>query len=283
MSIYEKKTASKKEEHLWDQIKNTEYKELPEWTGFEIIPLLARMVIPIKSIIRRYMKVTVELESDYFPEKRDKVIHTYGAVCKIKFISNDNHSFTGIFTGIDHGLVRLSLAKKPDENNIVPGAAFKFLLDNVPSINFMVMASLEGQSSFNFFEHSFSNIVELPQNRVLQMLAKAFSTVSKDPTKVDVSNLFKIMPNGTKVMMPKTALKLNLVPGKQLSFNEKAHETRDDFRDIPAESILYEVYACELETSDEILLGKIVTKDKFICSEFGDANLFFRHQRFDLN
>jgi hypothetical protein len=76
MNIYEKQTAAKKEEVLWNRIKNTEYKELPEWNGFEIIPLLTRIAIPIKFIIRKYMKVTIELESDYFPERRDKVIHT---------------------------------------------------------------------------------------------------------------------------------------------------------------------------------------------------------------
>jgi hypothetical protein len=282
MSSYEQQTAARKEEILWDKIKETKYQQLPAWRGTEILPLMFK--IPIEFIIRKYLTVTVELESDFFPKSRTKVIHTYGAVCPIKFISNNSHNFTGVFSGIEHGLIRLSLAKKPDKNKMIPGAAVKFLLDEIPSLNFMAMASLEGQSEFDFFKHDFSNFVEEPDDWILQILAKAFATVSKDPNKVDVSDLFRVMPNGERVPNPETASKLKLVPNNQFNFSEKYQEDRDfreDLISIPAGSTLYEVYACDVDTSKETLIGSIVTKDKFICSKFGDAQLFFRHQRFD--
>jgi hypothetical protein len=115
MNNYEGQSASKKEENLWDQIKKTKYSELPKWKGLEIIPLI--VMLPFKWIVRKYMTVTVELQSDFFPESRTKVIHTYGSVCPIKFVPI-NHNFTGVFCGIEHGFIRLSLAKKPDKNNI---------------------------------------------------------------------------------------------------------------------------------------------------------------------
>jgi hypothetical protein len=280
MDSYEEQAAARKEEILWDKIKETKYQQLPTWSGKEILPLIFK--IPIEFIIRKYLKVTVELESDFFPECRTKVIHTYGAVCPIKFISNNSHDFTGVFSGIEHGFIRLSLAKKPDESKIIPGAAIKFLLDGIPSVNFMAMASLEGQSEFNFFEYDFSNFVEEPKSLILKILARAFATVSKDPNKVDVSDLFRVMPNGEKVQNPKIASKLKLVPNREFKFLEASHEVRDDLLTrIPAGSILYEVYACDVSTSNETPIGSIVTKDKFICSKFGDAQLFFRHQRFD--
>lgn len=293
MNDYESKSAAEKEEFLWQKIIQTKYDELPEWTGSEIIPLLPRLLLlPFKTIMRKYMKVTVDLESDFFPKNRTKVIHTFGAVCPIKFISSSLHSFTGLFSGTEYGFIRCSLAKKPEkgdkdknkEQNMIPGLAIKLLIDNVPSVNFMAMASLEGQTSFNLFEQNFSNYVELPQDKIIRLLAKAFGTVSKDPTKVDVSNIFRIMSNGETVHDPKIANKIELAPNKsQFKFLPDFHEIREDLLEIPVGSILYDVYACEDSTSNKILLGSIVTKDKFICSEFGDSQLFFRHQRFDQN
>jgi hypothetical protein len=282
MSDYEKGTAARKAEILWEKTKETKYQKLPAWSGLEILPLVARIAIPIKLIVRKFMSITVERESDFFPEGRKKVIHTYGAVCPVKFVASHNHDFTGIFAGAEHGIIRLSLAKKPDGDKITPGAAIKFLLDGVPSVNFMAMASLEGQSGSDFFKCDFSNFVEKSENLILRIVSNAFATVSKDPTKIDVSDLFRVMPNGEKVQNPTVASKLRLVPNRaQFKFSDEPHDVRDDLVNIPAGSTLYDVYACDVSTSDETLLGSIVTKDNFVCSEFGDSQLFFRHQRFD--
>ena len=45
---------------------------------------------------------------------RLKLIHTVGVVGKVKFASNNNHSYTGIFEGADYGYARLSAAVEPD-------------------------------------------------------------------------------------------------------------------------------------------------------------------------
>ena len=41
---------------------------------------------------------------------RLKLIHTVGVIAKVKFSSNNNHSYTGIFEGADLGYARLSAA-----------------------------------------------------------------------------------------------------------------------------------------------------------------------------
>jgi hypothetical protein len=144
----------------------------------------------------------------------------------------------------------------------------------------MAMASLSGQPSYNFFKMDFSNMVPPPDNFILKILANAFATVSKDPTKVDVSDLFRVLPNGEKVAQPKMASKLRLIPNRELlTFTDTAHDVREDQLNIPIDSKLYDVYAADNVT--ETLLGSIVTTDKFVCSKFGDEQLFFRHQRFD--
>jgi hypothetical protein len=280
VNSYEQATAAEKARILWEKTKETAYEELPKWSGIEILPLIPKILIPIKFIARRYMQVTVSLVSDYFPAGRSKVIHAYGAVCPVKFVSSNAHDYTGVFTGIEHGLIRLSLAKKPDGTTTIPGAAIKFLLDGAPSVNFMAMASLSGQPSYNFFKMDFSNVVAPPDNFILKILANAFATVSKDPTKVDVSDLFRVLPNGEKVPLPKVASKLRLIPNRELlTFADAAHDVREDQLNIPIDSKLYDIYAADDVT--ETLLGSIVTTNKFVCSKFGDEQLFFRHQRFD--
>jgi len=73
---------------------------------------------------------------------RNKYIHTVGNTATVKFtpVSN-NEGYTGIFaSGADHALIRLSLAKQPDQtkttaaealDNFIPGFGLKFLRDGV--------------------------------------------------------------------------------------------------------------------------------------------------------
>jgi hypothetical protein len=45
---------------------------------------------------------------------RSKLIHSQGAVATVKLTNSGQHPFTGIFTGSDHGVVRLSAAAEPN-------------------------------------------------------------------------------------------------------------------------------------------------------------------------
>lgn len=277
---YEDASAETKEAELWRRILKSKYENLPSWTGQEALPLVLRALV--RKASAPYVKVSMERQSDFMPIGRKKLIHTYGAVAPIKFIPEPTSPYTGIFAGTEYGLIRLSLAKKPEKREIVPGLAIKFFIDRHPSINFMAMPSLEGQSSFNFFENDFSNCIDSSDDWILTLLSALFSKVSTDPFKVDVTSCFMILSNAERVAQPKVASKLKLVPNrKQLNFSaNEEHDVRLDFATIQPGTVLYDVYAVDTLGSDS-LMGHLMTKDHFVASEFGDQRLFFRHQRYE--
>ena len=87
-------------------------------------------------------------------QTRKKYIHSVGAVAKCKFISNGNHSFTGIFTGGDFGFCRASSAAKPTATApLVPGMSLKFMRDGVKSADTVTAYGINGlpDRDFNFF------------------------------------------------------------------------------------------------------------------------------------
>ena len=96
------------------------------------------------------MKPTFRHVGDTMPSRmhfftRKKVVHTQGVVVQVKFIpSGISHPFTGMFRGADYGIMRMSLATEPSDNNLVPGIGLKFLRSGVESANVVVMNSVEG-------------------------------------------------------------------------------------------------------------------------------------------
>lgn len=111
-----------------------------------------------------------------------------GSVAQVKFVPvPNNEQYTGIFEGADYGIIRLSVAKKPDtskntatgaKNNFTPGFGLKFLRDGQQSANLVAMYSVDGQESWNFFKNDFSNHIGAPQDFGLQILAKKFATAT---------------------------------------------------------------------------------------------------------
>jgi hypothetical protein len=120
---------------------------------------------------------------------RNKYIHSVGNVAKVQFTTvQNNEGYTGIFeTGADHGLIRLSAAKKPDEtkktakeaiDNFIPGFGLKFLRDGVHSGGLVAMYGVDGAESWNFFGMDFSNHVGGPTDFSLKVLSKKFATIT---------------------------------------------------------------------------------------------------------
>ena len=102
---------------------------------------------------------TLTAKGDEMPGSRHKYIHTVGAVAQVEWQDLGGHNYTGLFSGADYGIVRLSLAKEPDEDdlNTIPGMGLKFLRDGMDSANLVAMGGLDGQESWNFFKNDFSN------------------------------------------------------------------------------------------------------------------------------
>ena len=76
----------------------------------------------------------------------------------------DIYEYTGMMeTGSDTIIMRLSETNNLDEDQrvgLLPSAAFKFLRDDDMSYNVFAMPSFTPTSSWNFFEHAFSNVVK---------------------------------------------------------------------------------------------------------------------------
>jgi hypothetical protein len=62
------------------------------------------------------MTETFKNKGDAMPKGKDgfktrqKFIHSVGAVGKVKFVSNRNHTYSGLLRGADHAIIRLSSA-----------------------------------------------------------------------------------------------------------------------------------------------------------------------------
>jgi hypothetical protein len=273
--------ASQKQQLLFEETLATEYKDLPQWTGREPLAMFALSLNPIRSMVRKFFNVTLDHSSDVMPEGRKKGIHTYGSTAAIEFVADGESPFTGLYQGKTPGLIRLSLATKPSESAIVPGAAVKFFVDGKPSINIVAMNSLEGQASHNFFTQNFSTFIAPPRGGALKVLAAAFRTATKDPTKVDSSALAATSQDGSLVRQAVAPEQLVLVPNReQLVFDATPHEVREDFATLAPGTRLYEVFGIAAGSTAPVYIGHIDSSSRFVASQFGDERLFFRHLRY---
>ena len=126
-----------------------------------------------------------ELPRDPFGERK-KLIHSVGVVGKVKFISDGNHPYTGIFKGADYGVIRLSTMYKPSPTQpMVPGFGLKFLRSGQESANIVAMGRSTGwggqPGDWNFFSRTQSNhIVNMGLDSETDYLrAQKFSEGSK--------------------------------------------------------------------------------------------------------
>jgi len=88
--------------------------------------------------------------------RRKKLVHQQGAVAKVEFVPSDEpNSYTGVFKGAQHAIIRLSDAdlfahgvERPNgetfqQEKIQPSIAVKFLISGKPSANYLGMTGFE--------------------------------------------------------------------------------------------------------------------------------------------
>ena len=138
----------------------TSNKQSSDWFG----------ALQIGGIFLEDISVSLKWVGDTFEDgwlgPRNKYIHTVGNTANVKFVPTSNNKYTGVLAGADHGIIRLSAAKQPDQSktasqdayeNFTPGFGLKFLRNNAPSANLVAMYGVDGQPSWNFFANEFSN------------------------------------------------------------------------------------------------------------------------------
>lgn len=278
-SDYSSWPAEKKQDFLWNEriLKST----------YEHNPPIPR--INIVGLFLTPLTVKMDRLEDEAPARWRKAIHAHGSVAKIKFVAVDSQ-YTGLFKGVDHGLLRASLTGEPSDRGFAPGLALKFLVDGQPSGNFSALISLSGQGqNYNFLAHEFSNIVPIVNELGPQVSNLIFRRVTKHPTRIYLEHLGTRTQQGQRESQPHSPTQVFLVPNPELTFAESPHDFRDDLASVESGTQLFSVYAVESE-GEEIgaegdrkqaqLIGYIETTSKFVTSFYGDSQLFFRHQRF---
>jgi len=284
---YESWQASRKQAFLWNEkILKSKYDRLPPLQKIDVIGLFLTT-----------LRAKMDLYSDQAPRDWKKAIHAHGSVAKIRFVPAPDTPFTGLFEGADYGLLRCSVTGDPADRGFAPGLAIKFLVDGKPSENFSALVSLTGQgNNYNFFANEFSNIVPVVNQIGPKLINLIFRRVSRYPTKLFLQNLSKTDQQGQTQSTPRYPAQIFLVPNPTVQFPDSPpHDFRDDLATIAPETQLFSVYATDSvseaeNTSDDLdqsrtrqnahWIGSIETTSEFVCSAYGDSQLFFRHQRF---
>ncbi len=268
---YESLKSCEKQNILWTEIKKTKYTVLPELRDFGFLQFAA--------MSRQEISLKGYRQSDFAPAGWKKYIHGRGAVAQVKFISKSN-SYTGIFSGAECGLIRLSVTYKPSGSKAVaPGLALKIFRDKVSSANISALVSIDGQyKDFNIFKNSMSNIVPEGSGVGAKLVQRVFKKVSSYPEEILLEHMAQIDVRGLTSEQPKAPRQVFFVPDDKIHFSSDEHDFREDLLKIPTETKIYSVLALSADGKTKDYIGDIATTSEFLASEFGDDGLFFKHQ-----
>ena len=278
---YIKQSAKEKQDAIWSKI--IEDKSSNDWFS-----TLGTMGIFMEKMITSF-----DHDKDSMPDGRSKYIHTVGTVGKFELVSTSN-KYSGIFKGCKSVIGRLSCAKKPDEsktsakgalNNFTPGMALKCLRDGIHSANIIVMFSVEGQESWNFFKNDFTNHIPQKINDfALRLLAKKFATATKFVSTLGTKDFAQFDENGNEEKEIKLPFSLVFKPSDKLrngypdTFKENFLET---LKKIEPNQVLYDIYANEGPDADYEKIGELKLVSNMFTSKFGDKELFYQHTLWD--
>lgn len=144
----------------------------------------------ISEIFKESIVTSLDAEWDILPLGREKYIHGIGAVCK--FTLNITESpYTGMLAnGRQTGIIRLGPAKDiSNGHGVSPGAAIKFLRTGRTSGNTVMLHSLTGTPSYDFFAVSMSNHISGAVRPDEVCLVTKFLQGSRCATKTALSDM----------------------------------------------------------------------------------------------
>uniref|UniRef100_A0A6B2L9D6 Uncharacterized protein n=1 Tax=Arcella intermedia TaxID=1963864 RepID=A0A6B2L9D6_9EUKA len=231
-----------------------------------------------------------DMPSQWF-SRRPKLIHSVAVIADAKWVPLSN-PYTGVFQGCDNLYVRLSLATAPTTGagGYTPGLSLKCFRDGLHSGNMFAMYSLQGQDSWNFFQHDLTNHVpDLSSDAsfILQELRKTFAAASAYPVMIGLSDLALHDQHGSNVTTPRFPFRLIFHPTTAIHNAFPSAPSTDPFETVLAKGLqnpgpLYEVWAQDLPTSTTFTrIGTLETTAPATTSNFGDVYMFFQHTRFE--
>jgi len=256
--------------------------------------------------------------SDENPEEHTKIIHTYGAVAKVRLVPLDNNlGLTGFFKeGGESGVIRLSMpgaiegiCKPPYDLTrcLKTSLALKMLRNGDFSSNIFAQTNLgDGVGAdFNFFKWNQGSWLPVPGGPLAPIIVDLFN---KAATPSNAVGNTEFASEGSKKNQTKgdiTAPKLvYFIPNADISktITSDWHDPRDDFKKIKAGTLLYTIVVpvddgkkCTADNAGGFVapidlnetncerdaVAEVFTASEFVTSAYGDSRLFFQHERVD--
>jgi len=239
----------------------------------------------ILNIFGESIQTSFDLNRDWFPDGRIKVIHSMGAVCSFNMPIVTSSPYSGVFLGgsTAMGFIRMGSATPvTTTSGIAPGLGIKFVRSGVKSGNYVALVDLNPTKNYNFFQNNFSNHIA-PPSGVTAILAKKFGQASNCVSQVGLSDICKYTTNGQMVQFPQFPFRLEMVPRVQwpnTPYSQAGLQAK--LAAIGSNTPLFDVYAyADPEDDAPMKLGTMTTTTQCVNSLFGDTKMFFQHQRIE--
>lgn len=313
-SEYEYLSAAERLDYHWQWVQCTEYGQ--NGVGERPTELWDRAVDQFQALraafgLGEVFDVTTDERED-----RSKLFHPYGNVAVAEIVAADPDEschvpYTGLFGQENFDahvnaegertlpvLARLSWGAAPGTPGFyyIPGVALKFFVDGGDSVNVHLISDLNGDPSEpNFFGQSISNV--LPRgDGVFGFVANQLCMFADNPNHLRLDHTARVMSDGTEVPIATALAPHQLVfePTDAIYAFYQEHGESDDpgpggkdgYRDmrltvgeIPAGTVLYEIYAYGDPYACREHLGSLRTTTPLVSSQWGDYRLFFQHSR----
>lgn len=281
-------TACEKADEMWhDKIQASRYDQLPPLTSPGIIGFA-------KLMTDSFSVKALTTPGDELEPGRRKQIHAFGAEARMRLVVSPKvaHGYTGIFqSGAQCVLARFSLATKPDTTTSIPGLALKIFIDgNRPSLNLLMMHSIDAQVGHNYFARDFSNILPSAVAFPKRLLESGFERGAKlsgakdtNPGRLTLEHLAGMLQNGERIDTPKVPYQLILKPTAYARTFMAESKSTDDFRvklaGLAIGNAIYDIYTLkEGEAAvNAAFLGQLLLETQVVSSRYGDETLYFRH------
>jgi hypothetical protein len=249
---------------------------------------------------------------DVFPEPKTKLVHTYGAVAKVRLeITNPQSGYTGIFATGGPAIARISLAEPLDNvvSGFIPGLGLKFLVQGAPSENIIVMRNLTAQvdaagaPDHRIFKEWWANEFEAPSSLKMKLVKHVFENALKllaargaQHESPFYRGLFGLASVGQRspsdVRTPRDIVLKPVVANTQATSGSTTIDFRDKLAALKEGDVLFEVVAKgsyrqgqffegrnpRASGDEEVPIGRLVLESNFTASSFGDRMLFFKHR-----
>jgi hypothetical protein len=244
---------------------------------------------------------------------RQKVVHRVGVVAKVAYESVGNHPYTGVFksgSGKTDAIIRTGFGGTSDPGapqNRSNSQAIKIFRNGRESANLLLMTDFIGHSNWNYFEAVEStHVIDLPQG--VKDLIKNFQESSPYASRVGTYQVAKYDADGVESKNPKFPYRLFFTPNQKFAklfprtkeemeksglcdngfsrdpFGVQCYMSLPGWKQIPVGSVIMNVVAQEepTDTADKFqIIGKIILKSQYSQNLYGDAKLFFRHNRME--